>query len=75
MSTPTPTPATTVSSVAARRVLTLPNLISFLRLLGVPLFLYLVLGPEADVLALVVLMASGVTDFLDGWLEIGRAHV
>jgi len=49
-------------------VLTLPNLISFLRLLGVPLFLWLVLGPEADVLALVVLMVSGVTDFLDGWL-------
>ncbi|AIY17418.2 CDP-alcohol phosphatidyltransferase family protein [Pimelobacter simplex] len=50
------------------RVLTVPNLISLLRLLGVPLFLYLVLGPEADVLALVVLMLSGVTDFLDGWL-------
>lgn len=80
MTTPTPPPATRVSSVAAHRVLTLPNLISFLRLLGVPLFLYLVLGPEADVLALVVLMASGVTDFLDGWLarrldqtsELGR---
>ncbi|MFD1249210.1 CDP-alcohol phosphatidyltransferase family protein [Nocardioides ginsengisoli] len=50
------------------RVLTIPNLISGLRLLGVPLFLYLVLGPEADVAALVVLMLSGVTDFLDGWL-------
>lgn len=49
-------------------MLTVPNLISLLRLLGVPLFLYLVLGPEADVLALVVLMLSGVTDFLDGWL-------
>ena len=46
----------------------LPNLISLLRLLGVPLFLWLVLGPEEDVWALVVLMVSGVTDFLDGWL-------
>ncbi|MDQ6526020.1 CDP-alcohol phosphatidyltransferase family protein [Nocardioides sp. LHD-245] len=54
--------------MAAHRVLTLPNLISFVRVLGVPLFLWLVLGPEADVLALVVLMLSGVTDFLDGWL-------
>lgn len=61
-------------------MLTVPNAISLLRLLGVPLFLYLVLGPEADVLALVVLMLSGVTDFLDGWLarkldqqsELGR---
>ncbi|WP_439117423.1 CDP-alcohol phosphatidyltransferase family protein [Nocardioides abyssi] len=39
-----------------------------LRLAGVPLFLWLVLGPEEDVWALVVLMASGVTDWLDGYL-------
>ncbi|MFC5730028.1 MULTISPECIES: CDP-alcohol phosphatidyltransferase family protein [Nocardioides] len=53
---------------AESRVLTVPNLLSGLRLLGVPLFLWLVLGPEADVWALVVLMLSGITDFLDGWL-------
>ncbi len=47
---------------------TVPNLISMARLLGVPLFLWLVLGPEKDGLALLVLMISGVTDFLDGWL-------
>jgi cardiolipin synthase len=47
---------------------TLPNIISMARLLGVPLFLWLVLGPEKDGLALLVLMISGVTDFLDGWL-------
>lgn len=50
------------------RVWTLPNVISMLRLLGVPLFLYLVLGPEADWWALAVLMLAGVTDFLDGYL-------
>ena len=50
------------------RVFTLPNLLSGLRLAGVPLFLWLVLGPEEDAWALVVLMVSGVTDFLDGWL-------
>jgi cardiolipin synthase len=50
------------------RVWTLPNVISALRLLGVPLFLYLVLGPEADGWALLVLMLSGVTDYLDGFL-------
>jgi cardiolipin synthase len=38
------------------------------RLLGVPVFLYLVLGPEADGWALGLLMVSGVTDFLDGYL-------
>jgi cardiolipin synthase len=50
------------------RIWTLPNLISMARLLGVPLFLWLVLGPEKDGLALLVGMVSGVTDFLDGWL-------
>jgi len=50
------------------RVWTLPNLISALRLAGVPLFLWLVLGPEEDGWALVLLMVSGITDFLDGWL-------
>jgi cardiolipin synthase len=49
-------------------VWTVPNALSALRLLGVPLFLWLILGPEEDVWALVVLMVSGVTDFLDGWL-------
>jgi cardiolipin synthase len=47
---------------------TLPNAVSALRLLGVPVFLWLVLGPEADVLALVLLMVSGFTDWLDGYL-------
>ncbi len=53
---------------SASQVWTLPNGVSFLRLLGVPLFLWLVLGPKADVAALVVLMASGFTDWLDGYL-------
>jgi cardiolipin synthase len=38
------------------------------RLAGVPVFLWLVLGPEADGWALGLLMVSGVTDFLDGYL-------
>ncbi|HSK26577.1 MAG TPA: CDP-alcohol phosphatidyltransferase family protein [Jiangellales bacterium] len=50
------------------RVLTVPNALSALRLLGVPLFLWLVLGPEADGWAIVVLMVSGFTDWLDGQL-------
>lgn len=50
------------------RVLTLPNALSFLRLLGVPLFLWLVLGPERDGFALIVLMVAGFTDYADGWL-------
>ncbi|PUA79252.1 CDP-alcohol phosphatidyltransferase family protein [Nocardioides currus] len=50
------------------RIWTIPNILSMLRLAGVPLFLWLVLGPEADAWALAVLMISGVTDYLDGYL-------
>ncbi|CUR60128.1 putative CDP-diacylglycerol--glycerol-3-phosphate 3-phosphatidyl-transferase [metagenome] len=50
------------------RVWTIPNLLSMARLAGVPLFLWLVLGPEADGWALGLLMLSGVTDYLDGYL-------
>jgi cardiolipin synthase len=54
--------------VVTNRVFTLPNLLSFARLFGVPLFLWLVLGPEKDGWALLVLMLAGFTDYLDGWL-------
>ena len=50
------------------RVLTVPNLLSIIRLAGVPLFLWLLLGPKADTWALAVLVASGITDWLDGKL-------
>jgi cardiolipin synthase len=56
------------------RVLTIPNGISALRLAGVPLFLWLVLGPRsatADYWAVGVLMAAGISDWLDG--KIARA--
>lgn len=56
------------AAVETDRVLTIPNVISIIRLAGVPLFLWLVLGPEADGWALAVLMLSGVTDWLDGYL-------
>jgi cardiolipin synthase (CMP-forming) len=47
------------------RVLTLPNVLSIVRLVGVPIFLWAILT-ERDVLALVVLGASGISDYLDG---------
>lgn len=53
---------------AAMRVWTVPNLLSFLRLAGVPLFLYLLLGPHEDVWALIVLALSAITDWADGKL-------
>ena len=50
------------------RILTVPNLLSLLRLLGVPLFLYLLLVVESDGWALVVLAVSAITDWADGKL-------
>jgi len=51
-----------------REALTWPNLLSTARLAGVPLFLWLLLGPHADGWALLVLALSGVTDWADGVL-------
>ncbi|QRY83522.1 CDP-alcohol phosphatidyltransferase family protein [Tsukamurella tyrosinosolvens] len=48
--------------------LNVPNALSVLRLLGVPLFLWLLLVEHSDAWALVVLMVSGFTDWLDGKL-------
>lgn len=48
--------------------LNVPNALSVLRLLGVPLFLCLLLVEHSDAWALVVLMVSGFTDWLDGKL-------
>jgi len=47
------------------RVLTVPNALSVLRLIGVPVFLWAVLGGRTA-LAIVLLAASGITDYLDG---------
>ncbi|MFD4293338.1 CDP-alcohol phosphatidyltransferase family protein [Rhodococcus sp. NPDC058532] len=58
----------TADPVPTDRVLTVPNVLSLVRLLGVPLFAYLLLGPQADGWALLILMLSGFTDWADGKL-------
>lgn len=65
------------TGVQTDRVLTLPNVLSALRLLGVPLFLWLILVPQADGWAILLLVVSGFTDWLDGflarrWRQISR---
>lgn len=61
-------PASARTSLLGGRVLTVPNLLSLVRLAGVPLFVWLVLGPHADGYAVLVLALSGITDWLDGKL-------
>lgn len=56
------------SGSSVRGNLTIPNIISVARLLGVPLFLWLILVAEADVWAFVVLVIGGASDWLDGYL-------
>lgn len=53
------------------RVLTTPNVLSMLRLVCVPIFLWLILTYQ-DNWALAVLMLSGVSDYLDG--KIARRY-
>ena len=52
-------------------VISVPNALTFLRLLGIPLFIYLTLNLEADGWAIVVLAIGGATDYFDG--KIARA--
>ncbi|MGV9414062.1 CDP-alcohol phosphatidyltransferase family protein [Nocardia sp. NPDC003693] len=54
--------------VYSDRILTVPNVLSTIRLIGVPVLLWLLLVREADGWAFALLIASGVTDFLDGKL-------
>lgn len=49
------------------RILTVPNVLSFIRLAMVPVFLVLILRGQ-DGLALLVLVISSLTDYLDGFI-------
>jgi len=55
-------PLSTLSS----RVWTVPNVLTMLRLAGVPLFLYWALVAQHDGRAILLLMAAGASDYFDG---------
>ena len=52
----------------ASRVLTVPNVVSVIRLCLLPLFLWLLLAVQDDGLAAALLMVIGASDYLDGYL-------
>jgi cardiolipin synthase (CMP-forming) len=67
-------PSESAGSAGSDRILTIPNGISVARLAGVPVFLWLVLGPRtavADDWAVALLIVAGLSDWLDG--KIARA--
>jgi cardiolipin synthase len=61
-----PGPAAHPAHTEPDRLWTVPNLLSLLRLAGVPIFAWLLLVPQADLWAIVVLAVGGITDWLDG---------
>ena len=54
------------SQSVSNRIWTMPNVLSMLRLAGVPVFLYWVLYTEQDGRAILLLMAAGASDYFDG---------
>ncbi|MET1088803.1 MAG: CDP-alcohol phosphatidyltransferase family protein [Arthrobacter sp.] len=50
------------------RVLTVPNLLTVVRFMGVPLFIWLVLGQKQYASAVVVLAVMAGTDWIDGYV-------
>lgn len=50
------------------RVLTIPNVISFVRLLCIPWFLYLLFGLDQRADAAILLAVLGATDWIDGYI-------
>jgi cardiolipin synthase len=70
-----------VEQVGGRKVLTVPNLITTLRLLCIPVFVWLLFGADAPAAAAVLLAVLGATDWVDGWVarrfdqvsELGKA--
>ena len=75
-----PVMAETVPAGASSRVLTLPNVITLVRLSCLPLFLWLLFAQEDRAAAAWLLAALGATDWVDGYLarhmhqesELGR---
>ena len=49
-------------------VFTIPNVLTVLRFMGVPLFIWLVLGQKEYALAALVLVIMGSTDWVDGYI-------
>ncbi len=57
-----------MTGTSVSRIWTIPNALSMLRVFGVPIFLWLVIVAREDLWAFALLIAAGVTDWLDGFL-------
>jgi cardiolipin synthase len=76
-----PTPETGTAKGFWEDALTIPNAVSFVRLLGIPYFWYVLLGLERYGMAALLIFLIASTDWIDGWLarrldqvsELGKA--
>jgi cardiolipin synthase len=59
---------TEVSDRASSAVATLPNLLSFLRILLIPLFVFLIVHRATTTTGVLVFAAVSATDWVDGWV-------
>ena len=55
----------------SHRIITIPNMLTFLRIILIPVFVYFYLVQHNDMAAVIALCVSGLSDFLDG--KIARA--
>jgi cardiolipin synthase len=60
--------AAPVTATTSSRILTVPNVITVLRLACIPVFWWLLLGLDEPVAAAVLLAALGATDWVDGFI-------
>ncbi len=51
-----------------RTFLTIPNFLTVLRAVGIPIFLWVLLDGNRDYLAIIILIVAGATDYFDGKL-------
>src|SRR6478736_3028572 len=65
---PAPSDRSPEPSPGEDRILTVPNLITLVRLSCLPLFVWLLLGEENQVAAALLLGALGATDWVDGYV-------
>ncbi len=61
-------PTSPFDGIRAKDALTWPNVITFLRLLCIPLFVWLLFGRENRAAAAWLLAGLGSTDWVDGWV-------
>ena len=50
------------------QILTIPNLLSLIRLLLIPVILWLYIGLKSNTWAITVIILSGLTDVVDGFI-------